>query len=56
MRVVTQENKGAGIYGYPAPTHVTRCSNSNNPFGHSEECPCGWARRPLIWNDEEVTE
>lgn len=33
-------NKGAGIYGYPAPSHVTKCVNSNNPYGHSPSCPC----------------
>lgn len=37
---------GAGLYGAPPPTHKTACPNSNNPFGHSESCPCGWARRP----------
>lgn len=31
---------GAGYYGAPAPSHVTRCVNSNNPFGHSDSCPC----------------
>lgn len=37
-------NKGAGIYGVPAPTHVTRCPNSNNAFGHHRDCSCGWYR------------
>jgi len=31
---------GAGLYGAPAPTHKTACANSNNPFGHSDVCPC----------------
>lgn len=48
-------NKGAGYYGAPAPTHVTRCVNSNNAAGHNPACPCGWAYMPLIWEDEEVT-
>lgn len=33
---------GAGKYGAPEPMHKTRCPNSNNPFGHSKECACGW--------------
>ena len=37
-------NNGAGIYGYPAPTHVTSCPNSNNAFGHHRDCSCGWYR------------
>lgn len=45
---------GAGIYGYSAPSHVTKCRHSNNPNGHNPECPCGWANQPLIWDDEEV--
>ncbi len=40
-------NKGAGVYGYPAPTHVTRCVNSKNPYGHNRECPCGWYERQV---------
>lgn len=35
---------GAGLYGGPAPTHKTACPQSNNPYGHSVECSCGWAR------------
>lgn len=31
---------GAGIYGYPALTHVTDCGQSNNPNGHSRSCEC----------------
>ena len=31
---------GAGLYGVTVPTHKTACVNSNNPFGHSSECPC----------------
>lgn len=31
--------RGAGTYGGSEPTHKTRCSNSNNAFGHSDECP-----------------
>ena len=33
-------NKGAGIYGVPAPTHVTTCRHSHNPHGHSAVCRC----------------
>ena len=40
-------NKGAGIYGVPAPTHVTECRHSHNPFGHNKECACGWWGRYL---------
>ena len=39
--------KGAGIYGVPAPTHVTRCPHSHNPHGHNRECVCGWWGRRL---------
>lgn len=31
---------GAGFYGGAAPSHKTGCPNSNNPFGHSPDCPC----------------
>ena len=41
---VGSATQGAGIYGYPAPSHVTRCPNSNNSFGHHKECVCGWYR------------
>lgn len=55
IRVETNQ-RGAGYYGAPAPSHVTRCVNSNNPFGHSPFCPCGWVwKTPLGWEDEEVT-
>ena len=40
MREGTFGNMGAGLYGAPAPTHVTSCVNSNNPHGHSDQCPC----------------
>lgn len=40
MRDFVFENKGAGLYGAPAPTHKTKCPNSNNPHGHSDQCPC----------------
>lgn len=30
----------ASFYGSEPPSHKTRCPNSNNPFGHSESCPC----------------
>ena len=36
-------NKEGGLYGQPKPTHKTRCPNSNNPYGHSPDCLCGWA-------------
>lgn len=39
---------GAGLYGAPAPTHKTACKNSNNPFGHSPECACGWVRASQV--------
>lgn len=41
-RVSFAGRHGAGLYGAPAPTHVTKCVNSRNPFGHNKECPCGW--------------
>ena len=41
-------NKGAGIYGVPAPTHVTTCPNSNNAFGHSAACPCRTTRKSQV--------
>lgn len=44
MREVAFENKGAGLYGAPAPTHKTTCRHSNNPNGHNPECECGWAK------------
>ena len=40
MREGTFGNVGAGLYGVPAPTHVTSCVNSHNPHGHSDACPC----------------
>lgn len=43
--VVGPASRGAGVYGTPAPSHVTRCVNSRNPHGHNRECPCGWWAR-----------
>ena len=40
MREGTFGNVGAGLYGVPAPSHKTACPQSNNPFGHSDACPC----------------
>lgn len=45
MREGTFGNVGAGLYGAPAPTHVTACVNSKNPHGHNPECKCGWAKK-----------
>lgn len=45
--IATVNHHGAGFYGYPAPTHVTRCVNSRNSAGHSAECPC-WRRADRI--------
>ena len=45
MREFAFENKGAGLYGAPAPSHVTACTESHNPFGHNPECKCGWAKK-----------
>lgn len=42
--LIRNEFVGAGLYGGPAPSHVTRCVNSRNPYGHNRECPCGWAK------------
>lgn len=47
IRVETNQ-RGAGYYGAPAPSHVTRCVHSRNPFGHNPECNCGWARVPDV--------
>lgn len=44
-QIIGRANMGAGSYGTPAPTHVTRCVNSKNPHGHNKECPCGWWTR-----------
>lgn len=55
MREFAFENKGAGLYGAPAPTHKTRCPNSNNPFGHSTECPrCVKPASPLTESAEVI--
>lgn len=52
--------KGAGVYGVPAPSHVTRCPHSNNAFGHNRDCSCGWYRAsqavPYMEDEEELTE
>ena len=45
MRDGTFGKVGAGLYGAPAPTHVTACVNSKNPHGHNQECKCGWAKK-----------
>lgn len=44
IRVETNQ-RGAGYYGAPAPSHVTRCHHSNNGIGHSDQCPCGVLER-----------
>lgn len=31
---------GDNLYGGTAPSHKTKCPQSNNPYGHSEECGC----------------
>lgn len=37
-------NNGAGLYGHAGETHKTACPNSNNAFGHSDDCPCKRAK------------
>lgn len=52
--LIRNVNIGAGLYGGPAPSHKTTCPNSNNPWGHSESCPCGWAKpAPLPFISEK---
>lgn len=34
-----------GLFGVPEKSHKTDCPQSNNPFGHSRECPCDWWAR-----------
>ena len=34
-----------GLFGVPEKSHKTTCKNSNNPHGHSRECPCDWVAR-----------
>lgn len=31
---------GAGLYGVDGGSHKTACAQSNNPYGHSDSCPC----------------
>lgn len=40
---------GAGFYGGRTQSHKTACAQSNNPFGHSRECACGW------WAEERAS-
>lgn len=45
--------RGAGTYVVREKTHKTRCSNSNNPFGHSDECTkC--LPKPSRWDELEA--
>lgn len=51
MREGTFGNVGAGLYGVPAPTHKTACTNSNNPNGHNPACPkC----KPVTFASQQV--
>ena len=36
-------NRGAGVNRFGS-SHVTKCPQSNNPYGHNPECECGWAK------------
>lgn len=36
---------GDNLYGGTGPTHKTKCRHSNNPYGHSPDCVCGWHAR-----------